>query len=202
MYRAARQFSVPESTLRDRTLGLVDLNVTIGFDSIFNKEEEQKLVNHITYMAQIGYGYSKSSIQYMAKDYAESLGKTVKAKQSLSNNWFYGFIKRWPSLKVVKPKKLSISRAKSASRETINNYYKELGTILTTNKLEINPQNIYNFDETGVNSEHSPPKIVCDKNTVPQNITSPRSSTITVIAGGNAVGSSIPPYYIFPGQRW
>ena len=53
-----------------------------------------------------------------------------------------------------------------------------------------------------MNSEHSPPKIVCDKNTVPQNITSPRSATITVIAGGNAVGSSIPPYYIFPGQRW
>ena len=101
---AARQFSVPDSTLRDRTPWLVDLNVTIGFESIFNKEEEQKLVKHITYMAQNGYGYSKSSIQYMAKDYAESLGKTVKAKQSIRKNWFYGFIKQWPSFKVIKPK--------------------------------------------------------------------------------------------------
>ena len=145
--------------------------MTTGFESIFNKEKEQKLVQHITYMAQIGYGYSKSSIQYMAKGYSEPFWKTVKAKQSLSNNWFYGFIKRWPSLEVVKPQKLSISRAKSVSRETINNYYKELWTILTTNKLEVNPQNFYNIDETGVNSKHSPTKIVCDKNTVPQNIT-------------------------------
>ncbi|XP_053392052.1 uncharacterized protein LOC128554769 [Mercenaria mercenaria] len=202
VYRAAREYSVPESTLRDRTCGLVALDVTIGFDTIFSKDEEERLVNHITYMAGIGYGYSASSIKYMAKDYADSLGKNVKAKEALSNNWFYSFIKRWPNLAVVKPQKLSIARAKSASRETLNNYYKELATVLTTNHLRDKPQNIYNVDETGVNSEHSPPKVVCDKNTVPQNITSSRSSTVTIIAAGNALGSSIPPYYVFPGQRW
>ena len=50
VYRASRDYSVPESTLRDRTRGLVDLDVKIGF-------EEEKLVGHVSYMAEIGYGY-------------------------------------------------------------------------------------------------------------------------------------------------
>ena len=202
MYRASRDYSVPESTLRDRTRGLVDLDVKIGFDRIFSAEEEEKLVGHVSYMAEIGYGYGVSGIRYMAKNYAESLGKPVKAKDALSNCWFYSFLKRWPNLKVAKPQKLTIVRAKSASRDTLDKYYKELGTILTNHNLRDKPQNIYNVDESGVSTEHSPPKIVCSTNTKPQNITSTRSSNVTIIAAGNALGNSVPPYYIFPGQRW
>ena len=199
--RAATEYSVPVTTLRDRILGNVDIGAKIGFDTIFEHEEE-KLVGHIKYMAGIGYGYNKSGIQYMAKDYAVSLGKPTKAKESLSNNWFYGFIKRWPNLKIVKPQKLSIARAKSASRESLDKYYKELSQVLTSNGLNEKPQNIYNVDETGVNTEHSPPKVVCDKSTIPQNITSNRSSTITITASGNTLRNSVPPYFVFPGQRW
>ena len=123
VYRAARDYSVPQQTLRDRVNGLVDLDVKIGFDTIFNREEEEKLVGHITYMADIGYGYGASGIRYMAKDFADSLGKHVKAKEALSNNWFYSFLKRWPNLKVAKPQKLSAIRAKSGSRETLDKYY-------------------------------------------------------------------------------
>ena len=47
-----------------------------------------------------------------------------------------------------------------------------------------------------------PPKIVCDSHTRPQNITSSRSQNVTIIAAGNALGNSIPPYFIFPGHRW
>ena len=58
------------------------------------------------------------------------------------------------------------------------------------------------MDETGVNTEHSPPKVVCYKSTIPQNITSNRSSTITSIASGNALGNSVPPYFVFSSLRW
>ncbi len=34
-----------------------------------------------------------------------------------------------------------------------------------------------------------------------QAITSPRSSTVTVIGAGNALGCPIPPFYVFPGKR-
>ena len=201
-YRAAKLYSVPPTTLKDRISGRVSVDAKVGHETIFTLDEEQKLFYHITYMAEIGYGYNKTAIQYVAKDYADSLGKTIKADKSLSDNWFYGFTKRWPDLKTVKPQKLSIARAKSTSRESIDKYYEELSFVLTSNNIKDKPHKIYNIDEIGVSTEHTPPKIVCNKDTVPQNITSSRSSNVTVIAAGSAVGQSIPPYYVFPGQRW
>jgi hypothetical protein len=41
--------------------------------TVFNEREEKDFVDHLTYMAKIGYGYSKNSIQSMAKQYAMSL---------------------------------------------------------------------------------------------------------------------------------
>ena len=158
VYMAARQYNVPESTLRDRTRGNISVDATIGFDTIFNRSEERKLVDHITYMADIGYGYNKSSIQSIASDLTKSLNKNTKSTDHLSNCWFYGFLKRWPDLKIAKPQKLSVARAKSASRNILGNYYKELSTILTNNNLHDKPERIYNLDETDISQEHKPPK--------------------------------------------
>jgi uracil phosphoribosyltransferase len=82
-----------------------------------------------------------------------------------------------------KPQKLSIARAQSASKEKLDNYYKELSTILTKYNLHDKPEHFFNVDETSVTTEHSPPKIVCNKKTKPQVITSGRSYTVTIIAG-------------------
>ncbi|XP_045203754.2 uncharacterized protein LOC123556821 [Mercenaria mercenaria] len=202
VYRASREYNVPESTLRDRTRGLVPVDVTVGFKPLFSVDEEEKLVKHISYMADIGYGYNVSKIKYMARDYALHLGKVVKSAESLSDCWFYDFVKRWPNLKIAKPQKLAISRAKSASRQTIDNYYCELESILKEHNLLDKPERIFNIDETGVSTEHQPPKVVCSKDTTPQAVTSPRSSLVTIIAGGNAIGNSIPPYFVFSGKRW
>ena len=69
-------------------------------------------------------------------------------------------------------------------------------------QLENKPSRIFNVDETGIATEHSPPKVVCSKESKPQTITSARSATNTIIVGGHATGYHIPPYYICPGKRW
>ena len=43
---------------------------------------------------------------------------------------------RWTDLKIVKPQKLAMSRAKCASKGNLDNSFKELGTILTVNDLK------------------------------------------------------------------
>ena len=173
----------------------------ISLFCVFQNSEKQ-LVEYISYMANIGYRCNKMGIQHMAREYADSLEKSVKSERSLSNCWFYGFLKRWSDLKVVKPQKLSIARAQSASKEKLDSYYKEISTILTKYNLHDKPEHIFNVDETSVTTEHSPPKIVCNKETKLQAITSGRSSTVTIIAGGNAIGNSLPPYFVFSGKRW
>ena len=117
---------MPESTLRDKTRGNITLDTKVDVETLFTESEEKLLVEHVKYMASIGYGYNKSGVQYMARDYAISLNKSVKPKNSLSNSWFYDFLKRWLDLKIVKPQKLAMSRAKCASKENLDNYFKEL----------------------------------------------------------------------------
>lgn len=102
----------------------------------------------------------------------------------------------------MKAQKLGMARAKSASNEKIDAYFKELATILTSNGLHDHTECIFNVDETGVSTEHSPSKIVCSKDSVAQSVTSPRSSNVTIIAAGSAIGNNIPPHYVFPSKRW
>ena len=66
-------------------------------------------------------------------------------------------------LKAVKPQKLGLQLAKTASKATIDRYFEELGSILYRNGLLDAPERIWNVDETGFSAEHSPPKIVCAK---------------------------------------
>ena len=188
--------------LRDRTRCSVGLDAKSGSERFFTVEEEKELSEHVKYMADIGYGYTKSNIQYMAADFARSVWKEVKSEKGLSDSWFYGFLKRWPDLKMVKPQKLQISRAKSASKEAVDNYFRELGNAMRENNLMEAPQRIYNLDETGISIEHAPPKIVYSKESNPQAVTFERSANITIIAGVNAIGNYIYPFYVFYGKRW
>ena len=106
VYRASRLYNVPESTLHDWTRGKQPSDIHLDPERIFPHKEEQNMVEHIAYMSGIGYGYSNGNIQYMAADYAKSLGKSVKAANGLGENWFRGLRKRWPDLKTIKPQKL------------------------------------------------------------------------------------------------
>ncbi|KAH3696960.1 hypothetical protein DPMN_084442 [Dreissena polymorpha] len=72
-------------------------------------------------------------------------------------------------LKVVAPQKLGLPGAKAASNN-ICNYFQELEKILNKNSLLNAPERIFNVDESGLSTEHSPPKIVCAKNTFAQAI--------------------------------
>ena len=49
------------------------------------------------------------------------MGMEMKSPDSFSDCWFYRFMGRLPDLKIFKPQKLAISRAKSASREASRN---------------------------------------------------------------------------------
>lgn len=73
---------------------------------------------------------------------------------------------------------------------------------MVANNLLDKPIRIFYLYEIEITSDHAPPKIVCNKDTKAQAVTSPRSSTVTIIAAGNAIGNHIPPYIIFPGKRW
>ena len=200
--RAAVTYGVPESTFRYRVQGLVDPESTkSGPSPLFSSEEECLFADHLKKMASFGYGYIRSEVLTMATDYAIYLGKKTQSDKPLSLKWFYGFIGRWPDLKIVKARSLEIMRAKATSPETVSAYFTELSKILDKYDLHGKPQLIYNVDEKGIQTCHKPPAVVASRDSCTNSITSGKSSTVTILGCGNALGTQIPPYFVFPGKR-
>ena len=48
-----------------------------GPAATFSRDEEIQLVDHLAYMASIGYGYSRQEFLAMVTDFAISLGKRL-----------------------------------------------------------------------------------------------------------------------------
>ncbi|XP_045199039.2 uncharacterized protein LOC123553374 [Mercenaria mercenaria] len=197
---AARQYGVPHSTLRDRVKGRIDPEaLKPGPAPLFSQEQEAKFVDHIKTMAQLGYGFTISEVVDKVSNYAVYLGKRPKDKP-LSIKWFKGFRDRWPEIRVIKPRALSNYRAASTSQAAVSDYFKNLQAVLEASNLMDRPECIYNIDEKGVQTEHVPPYIVSGHSRVPS-IKSSRSSVTKIIGCGNAIGTQIPPYFVFIGQR-
>lgn len=197
---AARQYAVPQTTLRDRIMGRIDPEtLSSGPSPLFTQEEEAMFVEHLKGMAELGYGYSRSEVLDQASNLAVYLGKRDK-EFPLSDRWFRGLMGRWPELKLVKPRALAKYRAQATSAENLTKYFNNLADSIQKHGLKDKPECIYNVDEKGVQTEHSPPYLVCAQNSTPA-ITSARSSVTTILGCGNALGTQIPPFFIFKGKR-
>ena len=153
VYRAAREYAVPRTTLRGRVDNRVSIDCTkSGPEKLLSQLEDAKLVAHIEYLAAVGYWYTRAEVISMASDYAVHLGKRREDQKKLSMQWFYSVMSRWPELHVVKPSSLSEQRARCASEESITKYFEELDRILTKYNLKDKPHVIYNIDEKGINT--------------------------------------------------
>ncbi|KAH3869917.1 hypothetical protein DPMN_033094 [Dreissena polymorpha] len=76
VYRAARLYRIPESTLCDRTLGLQPVPCSSEPllrpwpQTLFSVNDEERFVCHVKYMAEISYSYSMSKCVRLATDCA------------------------------------------------------------------------------------------------------------------------------------
>ena len=201
VHGAAKRFQVPLTTLRNRVDGRIHIDTFHGGIPLFDQEQESGIVEHVKTMSEIGYGYTRAELVDLASDYAFSLGLREKGNE-LTMKWYYNFMKRWPELKAVKPSGLSELRAKAASPDCIKRYFEELEKILVKYDVAGKPHLLYNVDEKRINTGGGkPPHIVTSANKIAQVVTPERSKTVTVLGCGNAAGSSIPPFLVFPGKR-
>lgn len=198
--RASITYGVPQTTLRQRVLGRINPDTTSsGPSPVLSQEEEAIFVEHLKCMAQLGYGYTASELVSMASNYAVYLQKR-DAAHPFGRKWYRNFMKRWPELRLNKPRSLTNYRAKATSESVVKDYFERLNQVMTKLDLKDKPHCIYNVDEKGIQTEHSPPYIVSADKSVPA-ITSSRSSMTTILGCGNALGNMMPPFYIFKGKR-
>ena len=110
-------------------------------------------------------------------------------------------MERNPCLSVRKAEGISVPRAQGMNREEVHSYFELLTTALVDNDLVSKPSNMFSVDETGLQLNNKPDKVVAIKGSRDvQVITSgEKEETILVIACCNAEGNFLPPYCILKG---
>lgn len=115
--------------------------------------------------------------------------------------WLKSFLERNPEIVVRQAEGLSIQRAKGLSRVEVAKFFDLLITVLTENDLLDKPDRIFNMDESGVQLNNKPGKVLAKKGTrAVKSLTSgEKGETITVVACCNAIGNFLPPVLIIKG---
>ncbi|KAH3845237.1 hypothetical protein DPMN_087512 [Dreissena polymorpha] len=157
-------FGVPRTTLRDRVSGHVNHDkAVVGGAPILSLDEERVLVDYVETLAQLGYGLTNERLKTLAGDLVFTLGRK-KNNKPMSNNWLYGFLHRWEhQIASLSAKRLESTRAKSATPQAVDIYFKNLLNTLTTYNLLDKPHLIFNMDKNRHNPRTQTSKHYCSR---------------------------------------
>ena len=204
-YKAAKEFGIPEQTLRDRLKGKVADDATAGRPTALTKEEEDEVAATCILFAEWGFGIGKEEVLGVVGEFCKKTKRKVPFINGIpGDDWWRGFLKRHPNLSRRKPQQLQLVRARATTRELVNHWFKDvLEPTLNELGLKNKPKQIYNADESCLPLSGRPDSIICRRGMKsPQHmIAGSGRENITVHCCVSASGQCISPYVVYTGQR-
>lgn len=158
------------------------------------------------HLSDIYFGLTSLQARELAYTFACTLGIHVpqiwKNNERAGRDWFLSFMRRHPRLSMRLPEATRMARASSFNRSNVELFFNNLDTI--AKNIVYEPQNIWNIDETGLQTVHEPQKVVgCKGRKQVGSITSSeRGQTVSMAVRVNAAGMRAPPYLVFPRVRF
>lgn len=201
---AARHYNVPVETLRRRTNGTVTLECKPGPSTVLTCEEEKCLVDYVIEMADRGFGLIGEDIMRIAFTIVDKSRRPHPFQDGMAGRgWLEAFRRRHPELSLRTPQALSYSRAASASKEKVADFFAKLGSLYGRLNLITKPMQVYNIDETGITIVHKPGKVFCavGRKHVYSITSGEKGKTHTVVVCASASGHVIPPMMIYPRKK-
>ena len=218
--KASEKYEIPRSTLSDKMLMKVPLNVERpGPSGNLSKEQEEILVNYLITMAKIGYGVPRKDVPIIVKeilDKGEAAGHIIPENKKFKNNmpslqWVYNFFRRHSEISARVPENLGFLRAR-ITETAIREWFAQLTSFLrdehgidVEDLLNIeNAGRVFNMDESGFPLEGSANKMKVITQKGVKNVhrlTTETKEQITVLACVNAKGDFAKPMVIFPGKK-
>ncbi|XP_065664407.1 uncharacterized protein LOC136086067 [Hydra vulgaris] len=201
----AIKYDIPRSNLQRyiKQGGAVkDISSKFISSQIFMKDEEEKISEYLVTLFKLNHGMSKLKARELVYEYATDINKKIPdnwtEKKLASNDWLRGFFKRQPHLSIRTPEATSLSRATSFNKKNVRDFFENLKTVYERHCF--GPESIYNIDETGLSTVQRTQKVIALRGTkqVGQVTSAERETLVTVCCGINALGNSIPPFFIFP----
>lgn len=210
LHTTAKEYGLSRNTLR-RYVRKVQSGNETSFSSsyknsqIFSVQEEEELAKYLELMARMNHGLTTKLIDRLAYDLAvknkKKYPETWDRDKRAGYFWRQGFLDRNPQLSLKKPEATSLSRATSFNKTNVSAFFENLTTVLAREKF--GPENIWNADETGVTTVQKCPKVIAPKKLrqVGHVTSAERGQTVTICNAVNALGNSIPPFFIFPRMK-
>ena len=196
---AARRFDVPETTLRRRLRGITNRATSRANSHKLTEIEEESLQKWILSMDSRGSAPRPSSVREMANILLEHRRTTPVL--SVGENWVTNFIKRHPTLSSRFSRRYNYKRAKCKDPRIIREWFDLVQkTIL---QYRIDPDDVYNFDETGftIGLTATAKVITRSEHYGRRSLLQPRNREwVTAIECINAAGWALPPCIIFKGK--
>lgn len=201
---ASRQFSVPESTIRNRLKRNDFVKRAMGPDSQLGSAAEAKLVGHIKKLQAVGFAPTQREVRVLAYELAQKLDKKTSFSSDMKmagKVWFSSFLRRNAELSIRKAQGISRARTEGMNRAEVKRYFTLLSNILTENNLLDKPACIWNCDEIGIQLNNEPKKVVAAKGSKDVHVvtSAEKGETISILACCSAEGQFLPPFCIFKG---
>lgn len=145
IHEVARQFGIPRTTLRRRLAGSTNRAETRANSHKLTQIEEESLRKWILSMDSRGAAPQPATVREMANLLLAARGTTLV--QTVGENWVYNFVNRHSDLSTRFSRRYNYERAKCEDPKVIREWFDCVQhTIL---QYGIDPDDIYNFDETG-----------------------------------------------------
>lgn len=201
--QASIQFNIKYSTLQKHVQKNSATKSLGRYKSVFSKNEEDEFYEHIKELDGRFYGLTRKDLCELAYQYAEK----NKIKHPFKNGqagsqWYTNFMKRHPTLSLRQPEPTSIARARGFNKTQVQLFFDNLKSVIERHKITLD--NIYNVDETGVQtSAKRPPKVIslAGKKQVGSISSAERGTLITSLFCCSATGKFIPPALVFPRKK-
>ncbi|KAJ5267711.1 hypothetical protein N7478_010519 [Penicillium angulare] len=196
---AARRFQVPEATLRRRRSGVQNRVTSRANSHKLTEIEENSLQKWILSMDLRGSAPRPSMVREMANLLLQQRGTTPVL--SVGENWVTNFVKRHPDLSSRFSRRYNYERAKCEDPKVIGEWF----TLVQKTILEngIDPDDIYNFDETGFAMGLTATAKVVTRSEYygRRSLLQPGNREwVTTVECTNASGWALPPCVIFKGK--
>lgn len=142
---AARTFDVPRSTLRRRLSGIQNRATLRANSHKLTEIEEESLQKWILSLDDRGAAPRPSTVQETANILLAA--RETTPVQTVGEKWVYNFVTRHPELSARFSRRYNYERAKCEDPKVIGEWFNLFQkTIL---QYGIDPDDVYNFDETG-----------------------------------------------------
>ena len=145
VHQAAHHFQVPEPTLHHRLHGITTRSEKHANNHKLTEIEEESLQKWIISLDDRGAAPRPSTVRETANLLLAARGTTPV--QTVGEKWVYNFVKRHPELSSRFSRRYNYERAKCEDPKIIMEWFNCVQHAML--QYGIDPDDIYNFDETG-----------------------------------------------------